>query len=311
MIQENDYYEEWIKQEFPLLCGSSFLNKEAALMQFGLLSARALRSGPAGDQARSGITYLLLRNGAPVDSSIRHIISRKCALLVRKLLSMPEHRESLRPTFTGVLAQCKNCSVENRLLVLDGLKQSLISNNEKPSPSREFFCDLFIRALKLELTRALSEQSREFQCRLLELIELYPHPEAPAILAAIAAESADDEVRLIAREVLGKIADELGRMWIATTGDEVSSGRFLAGEMEEALGQELTDLEKAQAIFNACKSQVPEPLVDPRLQLLRKLMAAADSPVLVTAGSMAYWHMQSNRTLSGSKRREAADYGRI
>lgn len=298
MTQETNF-ENHIREDLPLLCEPSFLNKRAALMQFDLLSARCLRRDAVGELARACVSYLLLRNGAPAHPSISNIVSHRCALLVMRLLSAPEYHETMLANIAGVLAQSKNSSLSNRLLILRGLKQSLGRIHEEPG-SRKFLRNLLINALKLELTRVNCEQSREFQCELIELIELYPHPEAHAILTAIAEQSPDDLVKLNARKTLGKLSDDLGRMWIATAGDEVSSDKFLADELKQALEQDLTDLEKAQAIFNACKSQVPNKVCDPRVQLLKKLMTAADSAVLRTAGSMAYWHMQSNK---GSSRK--------
>lgn len=83
-------------------------------------------------------------------------------------MEQPAYHSELIPVVTGVLAFSNHGNPRNRILLLNGIQQFFCLSN---SDDRQLLASLLFAALTIELRRPLTEQSYEFQRRLIELID--------------------------------------------------------------------------------------------------------------------------------------------
>ncbi|MBY0550542.1 MAG: hypothetical protein K2W95_24905 [Candidatus Obscuribacterales bacterium] len=212
-------------------------------------------------------------------------------------MELQTYHSELLPAVTGVLAFANHSNPANRILLLTGIQQFFCVDDANVG-DRQALATLLFAALNVELRRPLPEQSHEFQVRLIELVELHPHPASTALFAVVSDCHHDQHLRKVAQRANVRLMDTLGLMWRRTIVDQVSSSEFLSDHMQAIFDNSLSDLDKAQAIFNACKQKVSAKPSDLRLTLLKRCMSTSDSALLRIASSMAFWHMQSNGRIS-------------
>ncbi|MBX9687345.1 MAG: hypothetical protein K2X27_11625 [Candidatus Obscuribacterales bacterium] len=253
-----------------------------ALAQFKQLSKLAAQDGEDGSSAREFLSYLLLCNGYPAFIEMRTQLAEEALSLVRDLMKVERFRVDLHSSVSGIIGYSKHASVQRRSVMLEAFEEYL-DPETLYRPGRRELSSILFDALRLELSRPISEQCVIFQNRLLDLLCIHPHPETKVMLSAIANEHYDEQLKVRSREALVRLNNSLMRIWNATVPDQVSSHEFRVSSLAELSELDIDELSKVQGVFNACKALKVRDLSDPILRRLNEFMSMESSSLRLAA----------------------------
>lgn len=256
--------------------GVSFVRddeQELALADLKRLISQCQLSDPHWVNAAEGVLFLLFR---PFELKTGPLLERKAQLekdstiaFLKVLSGRADQLVHLAPLVEQGLTEPTVRSRSARIELLRAYREYIYvsAGGTTVLPYPQVAATL-MKALDLDLSRDIDNQSESFQKELLRDLRQFRHPLMLSFIEAMADAHPMAQVRDLAREFLQEMNDSVLALWESTVPDQCASREEQAERLCRLANENLSSRRLVEAIFSNTKGQ-PLLAKDPRLPYLQ------------------------------------------